>query len=76
MLRDKDGKPLYNGMIDGFTKIVKEDGIVGLYRGVGLNLIKVVPFAALQFTLKDEVKKLFVRYNASKAQAAHPQKKK
>ncbi|OHT10171.1 hydrogenosomal membrane protein 31 precursor [Tritrichomonas foetus] len=74
MLRDENGKPLYNGMIDGFTKIVKEDGILGLYRGVGLNLVKVVPFAALQFTLVDETTKAFLRLKKKPAQPA-PKKK-
>lgn len=79
MLRDENGKPLYNGMVDGFTKIVKNDGLLGLYRGLGINLVKVVPFAALQFTLKDEVTKAFLRYKRSHAKNENvpkPDKKK
>ena len=65
MLKDDNGKPLYNGMIDAFKTVVKQEGVGGLYRGVGLNLVKVVPFAALQFTIKEETHKAFVRFNES-----------
>ena len=75
MLKDENGKPLYNGMIDAFKTVLKQDGIGGFYRGVGLNLIKVVPFAALQFTLKEETQKAFLRYNAAHAPKPQPVKK-
>ena len=73
MLKDEQGKPLYNGMIDAFKTVVKQDGVGGLYRGVGLNLIKVVPFAALQFTIKEETQKAFIRFNESLAKKNAPQ---
>lgn len=63
MLKDEHGKPLYNGMIDAFKTVVQKDGVMGLYRGVGLNLVKVVPFAALQFTILDETRKAFFKLN-------------
>jgi solute carrier family 25 phosphate transporter 23/24/25/41 len=70
MLRDKEGKPLYNGMIDAVQTILKNEGLFGLYKGVSFNLIKVVPFAALQFTLLDETKKMFIKYNQTNAKCA------
>lgn len=75
MLRDSNGKPLYSGMVDGFTKIVQNDGILGLYRGLGINLVKVVPFAALQFTLKDEITKLFINLKKQQIAKEAPKKK-
>ena len=75
MLRDANGKPIYNGMIDAFSKIIKEEGPTGLYRGVGLNLVKVVPFAALQFTLVDEVRKTLYRIKEQKTAQQAPSKK-
>jgi len=63
MLKDENGKRLYNGMFDAFKQVLAKEGPIGLYRGVGLNLVKVVPFAALQFTLVEETRKAFVRVN-------------
>jgi len=65
MLVDKaTGKPLYSGMMDCFTKLVAAEGPLALYKGFGLNCVKGVPFAALQFTLLDETKKAFARLHA------------
>ena len=55
-------------MIDGFTKIVKSEGPLALYKGMSVNLIKVIPFAALEFTLKDELTKAFIRIKSKKPQ--------
>ena len=75
MLKDESGKPPFNGMVDGFVKIVKAEGPQGLYRGFLLNLVKAVPFAALQFTFREEIEKAFVNVKA-KRQAKAQQKKK
>ena len=73
MLRDENGKPLFNGMVDGFVKILQKEGPQGLYRGFLLNLVKGVPFAALQFTFVDEITKAFV--NIKEKRQAQPKKK-
>lgn len=65
MLKDEKGKPIYNGMIDAFMTVYNKEGVPGLYRGVGLNLIKVVPFAALQFTILEETRKAFFKVRAA-----------
>jgi hypothetical protein len=54
MLRDENGKPLANGLVDGLVKTVAKDGPLGLYRGFSLGLVKSLPFAALQFMFKEE----------------------
>jgi len=33
----------YNGVIDVVTQIVKREGIRGLYRGLGTNLLRITP---------------------------------
>ena len=41
--------PKYNGIIDCFKKIIKTDGIIGLYRGLTVSYIKCFPTLAIQF---------------------------
>lgn len=46
------GEPkVYRGMRDAVHGIVKENGIKGLYRGVGVTVLEIMPYAALQFGL-------------------------
>jgi solute carrier family 25 phosphate transporter 23/24/25/41 len=72
MLKDENGKPLYNGMMDAFKTVIEKDGVAGLYRGVGINLIKVVPYAALQFTIVEETRKAFFKLNDALAKNKQP----
>jgi len=77
MLVDKaTGKPMYSGMFDCFKQLVAKEGIMGLYKGFGLNCVKGVPFAALQFTLLDETKKAFARLHQKYDKVETPDKKK
>ena len=41
--------PVYNGIIDCCNKIIRSEGIVGLYRGLGACYIKIFPANAIQF---------------------------
>ena len=41
--------PKYNGIVDGFKTIVKEEGVIGLYRGLSLGYLRVFPCLAIQF---------------------------
>ena len=50
--------PQYNGIIDCIRKIVKSEGIPGLYRGLTVNYLKTFPTFAIQFYVLDEMKKL------------------
>jgi len=63
MLKDEHGKPLYPSMTNAFKTVISKDGFTGLYRGFGINLIKAVPYAALNFTFKEETTKAFIRFN-------------
>lgn len=54
-LRDRaswaDGTPKYRGLVHAFKTIAKEEGVRGLYGGLGPHLIRVVPNAALLFCI-------------------------
>jgi hypothetical protein len=41
--------PQYNGIIDCARKIIHQEGIMGLYRGLGAGYLKVFPTLAIQF---------------------------
>jgi len=40
----------YDGLIDAIKKIISHEGIGGLYRGMGTNLLRVTPACAITFT--------------------------
>ncbi|OHS96175.1 Mitochondrial substrate carrier family protein B [Tritrichomonas foetus] len=61
MITDENGNKLHTSMIGCMKSVFKTEGIHGLYKGVALNAIKVIPYSALQYTLYDEVCKLFIR---------------
>eukprot|EP00878_Enallax_costatus_P026548 GHUV01028494.1.p1 GENE.GHUV01028494.1~~GHUV01028494.1.p1 ORF type:complete len:225 (+),score=70.03 GHUV01028494.1:1129-1803(+) len=44
---------VYRGMTDAARAIYKDQGFTGLYRGLGVTLVEIVPYAALQFGLYD-----------------------
>jgi hypothetical protein len=49
MRNDERRKRLGDGMLDGFSKILAEEGISGLYRGFWVRFVKGAPSAALGF---------------------------
>ncbi|EAL68968.1 hypothetical protein DDB_G0276933 [Dictyostelium discoideum AX4] len=49
-----DGSKQYNGIIDCFKKVIKnEGGVRGLYRGLSSNLIGIIPEKALKLAMND-----------------------
>ena len=44
---------VYNNMFDAGRGILRERGPLGLYRGLGVTLVEIMPYAALQFGLYD-----------------------
>lgn len=48
--------PKYNGIIDCIRKIVRSEGIPGLYRGLMANYVKTFPTFAIQFYTLDKMK--------------------
>ena len=47
----------YDGMLDAFQRILKVEGVRGLYRGMVPNAVKVVPNNAIRFVVFEAVKK-------------------
>lgn len=60
MINDANGKPLVDGMITGFMKIIANEGPLALYKGFLPNIAKGIPFTALQFTFVDQLTKALV----------------
>ena len=47
------GKQQFNGLIDCITKTVKNSGIGGLYNGVGVSVVGIIPYRGVYFGLFD-----------------------
>ncbi|KAL4450211.1 hypothetical protein ABPG77_010880 [Micractinium sp. CCAP 211/92] len=45
--------PVYASMTDAARGIVRQHGLRGLYRGLGVTVLEIMPYAALQFGLYD-----------------------
>lgn len=49
----------YKGIVDCFSRTIKDEGFVSLWRGNTANVIRYFPTQALNFAFKDYFKKLF-----------------
>jgi solute carrier family 25 protein 34/35 len=59
---DKHGKGIYySGIIDCTIKIVKSEGLIGLYKGFWPHYIRIGPHSALVFLFFDELKALYIK---------------
>lgn len=62
------GEPkVYNSMAAAARAITRERGLAGLYSGVGITLVEIMPYAALQFGLFDALNGL---WNTARVDAA------
>jgi len=50
--------PRYKGILHGFTKIHAEEGIRGLYKGLGTAIMSVAPWVSISFASYEGLKKL------------------
>lgn len=69
MLKDAEGKFLpkkYTGMTHAFTSIVKDEGVLGLWKGVGPTCGRATALAAAELASYDEAKGLFKTYGGMK----------
>ena len=48
----------YTGVGQAFMKIYREEGILAFWRGNGVNVIRVAPYAAAQLSSNDFYKKM------------------
>jgi len=55
--------PRYTGIINCFTRVGKEQGLLAFWRGNFTNVIRYFPTQAFNFAFKDTFKKIFPRYN-------------
>lgn len=47
------GKQQFNGLVDCITKTVKSSGVGGLYNGVGVSVVGIIPYRGVYFGLFD-----------------------
>ncbi|GKY94274.1 hypothetical protein MPSEU_000393200 [Mayamaea pseudoterrestris] len=47
------GKQQFNGLIDCLTKTVKSSGVKGLYNGIGVSIVGIIPYRGAYFGLFD-----------------------
>ena len=47
----------FSGVVDCLTKVAKSDGITGLYRGLTISILGIIPYRAAYFGLYDTGKK-------------------
>lgn len=52
------GEMVYKNSIDCFFKVIRNEGILGLYRGLGPQLVGVAPEKALKLTMNDLVRSI------------------
>ncbi|KAJ2776640.1 mitochondrial aspartate-glutamate transporter agc1 [Coemansia javaensis] len=50
------GELMYKNSVDCFRKVVRNEGILGLYRGLGPQLVGVAPEKAIKLTMNDFVR--------------------
>lgn len=51
----------YKGMVDCGIQIFKSEGITGLFKGISMNLVKVIPFSALSFYCYGQAKDILAK---------------
>jgi len=49
----------YKGIVDCFQRVVRDEGVVALWRGNLANVIRYFPTQALNFAFKDQFKRMF-----------------
>jgi len=47
------GKQQFNGLVDCITKTIKSSGVGGLYNGVGVSVVGIIPYRGVYFGLFD-----------------------
>lgn len=53
-------KGLNHSLKDCFLEIVHGEGIMGLFKGIELNLIKMIPYGSVQYLVYEELKRFFM----------------
>jgi len=61
-----------NGTLRTVFQIWKEEGYKGLFRGNGINCIRIVPYSAVQYSVYQEMKVWLARRRQKKFNLSHP----
>jgi solute carrier family 25 (adenine nucleotide translocator) protein 4/5/6/31 len=61
----KGGARQFNGLIDVYTKTLKSDGFVGLYRGFVISCVGIFIYRGMYFGLYDSLKPILLGENAN-----------
>lgn len=64
-LQTEDGRAKYNGGMDAAVDIVQSDGILGLYRGVMVNIVGIAPEKTIKLSANDAVRMLIIAHFGS-----------
>jgi len=59
MIKSGRLKEPYKGIKDCFSRVMKEEGVVALWRGNLANVIRYFPTQALNFAFKDQIRRMF-----------------
>lgn len=59
------GEVMYRNSFDCFKKVVRHEGVLGLYKGLTVQLIGVAPEKAIKLTVNDLVRDKFMQYHGS-----------
>jgi solute carrier family 25 (adenine nucleotide translocator) protein 4/5/6/31 len=51
----------YNGIVDCFTRVFKEEGVLAFWRGNLSNVIRYFPTTAINFAVKDLLAEKFLK---------------
>lgn len=63
--KSKGTERQFNGLIDVYTKTLKSDGIVGLYRGFVISCVGIIVYRGFYFGLYDTLKPMLLGDDAS-----------
>ncbi|OHS99653.1 hydrogenosomal membrane protein 31 precursor [Tritrichomonas foetus] len=75
MAGQKMGGNLPTTMGGAFKQIYQNEGVGGFFKGLTVNMVKIIPYSALQYTIFAETKKAVLNYKIQQAQAAATTKK-
>jgi len=59
MIKSGRLKDPYKGIVDCFSRVSREEGVMQLWRGNLANVIRYFPTQALNFAFKDQIKRIF-----------------
>lgn len=59
----------YTGILNCFSRVIKEEGVLALWRGNMSNIIRYFPTQAINFSMKDQLNRIFCKYDSKKEPA-------